>query len=214
MTGFTKIARLDFFTMKPQAFSYFAVVPMILMFGFIGSPTSISCITGAWFMALMASNIFAIQEKSNLDRLYASVSVSLKDIVLGRYIFMFMNYLVAFFVIIAVNFGFAFYRNTQITALDILDGFSFSFFVFSTITGIQMPLFFKMGYTKAKILSLIPVVAVMALMVIPPFISALSGIVDFMQSHRKVMVIIGVLASCVIQLISYHIAVLSYRKQK
>ena len=179
MTGFTKIARLDFFTMKPQAFSYFAVVPMILMFGFIGSPTSISCITGAWFMALMASNIFAIQEKS-----------------------------------IAVNFGFAFYRNTQITALDILDGFSFSFFVFSTITGIQMPLFFKMGYTKAKILSLIPFVAVMALMVIPPFISELSGIVDFMQSHRKVMVIIGVLASCVIQLISYHIAVLSYRKQK
>ena len=125
-----------------------------------------------------------------------------------------MYYLVDFFVIIAVNFGFAFYRNTQITALDILDGFSFSFFVFSTITGIQMPLFFKMGYTKAKILSLIPFVAVMALMVIPPFISALSGIVDFMQSHRKVMVIIGVLASCVIQLISYHIAVLSYRKQK
>lgn len=64
MTGFTKIARLDFFTMKPQVFSYFAVVPMILMFGVIGSPTSISCTTGAWFMALMASNIFPIQEKT------------------------------------------------------------------------------------------------------------------------------------------------------
>lgn len=214
MTGFTKITKLDFFTMRPQFFSYFALAPMVLMFGFIGSPTPILCVTGAWFMALMASNIFAIQEKNNLDRLYGSVSVSLKDIVLGRYIFMFLNYLVAFFAIIAVNFGFAFYRNTQIGALDIVCGFSFSFLVFSIITGIQMPLYFKMGYTKAKVLSLIPFLAVMALMVIPSFISALSGIVDFMQSHIKAMVIIGLLASCVIQLISYRIAVHFYRKRK
>lgn len=40
-------------------------------------------------------------------------SVSLKDIVLGRYIFMFLNYLVAFFAIIAVNFGFAFIETPK-----------------------------------------------------------------------------------------------------
>lgn len=214
MTGFMKITKLDFFTMKPQFFSYFALAPMVLMFGFIGSSTPILCVTGAWFMALMASNIFAIQEKNNLDRLYGSVSVSLKDVVLGRYIFMVLNYLVAFLAIIAVNFGFAFYRNTQIEALDIVCGFSFSFFVFSIITGIQMPLYFKMGYTKAKVLSLIPFLAVMALMVIPSFVSSLSGIVDFMQSHIKAMMIIGLLASCVIQLTSYRIAVRFYRKRK
>ena len=59
---------------------------------------------------------------------------------------------------------------------DIMLGLGLSFLVFSTITGIQMPLFFKMGYTKAKLWSVIPFAVVMLLVVLPSFVSALSGI--------------------------------------
>ncbi len=214
MTGFSRITKLDFFTMKSQFFAYLSLAATVLMFGFIGSSVTVLCITAAWFVALMSSNIFAIQEKNNLDRLYGSVSVGLKDIVLGRYVFMFLNYLLSFIAVIVLHFGFALYQNTAFSIIDIMLGFSLAFLVFSAITGIQMPLFFKMGYTKAKVWSLIPFIAVMVLVIIPSLVSALSGVIEFIQSHKGALMIGGILASCIIQFISYRIAVFLYRKRK
>lgn len=147
MTGYSKIAKLDFFTMNSQYISYLSLVAIVLLFSFMGSSITILCITGAWFVALMSSTIFALQEKNNLNRLYGSVSVRLNDIVLGRYIFVLLNYLFSFIIINILNIGFTLFRSTAIDAFDIMLGFSLSFFVFSVITGIQMPMFFKMGYT-------------------------------------------------------------------
>ena len=104
MTGVTRIAKLDFFIMKSQGISYLSLVAVILMFGLMGSSITVLCITGAWFIALMATNIFAIQEKNHLDRLYGSVCVSLNEVVLGRYTFVFLNYLATMFAIIILRF--------------------------------------------------------------------------------------------------------------
>ena len=77
-----------------------------------------------------------------------------------------------------------------------------------------MPLFFKMGYTKAKLWSVIPFAVVMLLVVLPSFVSALSGILDFAQSHKELFAFACILTSCIIQFVSYHIAVIFYRKQR
>ena len=145
MTGFLRITKLDLFTMKSQLVMYLSLALVVMMFGLMGSSVTILCITGAWFVALMSSNIFAIQEKNNLDRLYGSVSVSLKDIVLGRYVFSFLNYFISFLAVIILHFGFATFQDRTIELSEIVLGFSASFLVFSTITGIQMPIYFKMG---------------------------------------------------------------------
>ena len=212
MTGVARITKLDFFIMKSQAISYFSLVAVILIFGLIGSPITVLCITGAWFIALMATNIFAIQEKNHLDRLYGSVCVSLNEVVLGRYTFVFLNYLAV--AIIILYLGFVMCGKAIFNAPDMMLGSGLSFLVFSTITGIQMPLFFKMGYTKAKLWSLIPFAVVMLLVVLPSFVSALSGVLDFAQSHKELFAFACILTSCIIQFVSYHIAVIFYRKQR
>lgn len=214
MTGFLRITKLDFITMKSQFVAYLSLVLIAMMFGFMGSSVTLLCINGAWFVALMSSIIFAIQEKNNLDRLYGSVSVGLKDIVLGRYVFVFLNYFISFLVVIALQSGFALFQNKAMELSEIILGFSASFLVFSSITGIQIPLFFKMGYTKAKVWSMVPFVAVMALVAIPSFVPALSDIIEFMQSNKSILIVGCILASCVIQLLSYQIAVVAYRKRK
>ncbi|MCL1913384.1 MAG: ABC-2 transporter permease [Eubacteriaceae bacterium] len=214
MKGFLKITKLDFFTMKSQAAVYLSFVLIVLMFGFMGSSIIVLGITGAWFMALMSSNIFAIQEKNNLERLYGSVSVGLKDIVLGRYTFVILNYLASFLAIIVMCSGFALFQHKTLEVADILLGFSLSLLAFSVITGIQMPLFFKMGYTKAKVWSMVPFVAVMALVVIPSFVSALSGVIEFMLTNKGILIACSILASCVVQFFSYQIAVVVYRKRR
>ena len=92
MTGIMRMLKLDFFTIKSQIISYLSLVVIILMFECIGSPFFVLCITGAWFVVLISSNIFAIQEKNNMDFLYGSVSIRLNDIIRGRYLFMFLNF--------------------------------------------------------------------------------------------------------------------------
>jgi len=209
-----RITKLDFFTIKTQLLSYFSLVAIILMLGFMGSPVAVLCITGAWFIALQASNIFAIQEKNNLECLYGSVSVALKDIVLGRYIFMLLNYFISFLVVVALYIGFALYGNNAINLTDIMLGFGLSFFIFSAITGIQMPLFFKMGYTKAKIMALVPFLIIMLLVVIPSFINILSDLVQSAMANQGMIIAVGIIASCIIQFVSYKVAVIAYRKRK
>ena len=117
-------------------------------------------------------------------------------------------------VIIILYLGFVLCRKATFDVPDIILGLGLSFLVFSTITGIQMPLFFKMGYTKAKLWSVIPFAVVMLLVVLPSFVSALSGVLDFAQSHKELFAFACILTSCIIQFVSYHIAVIFYRKQR
>ena len=157
MTGVARITKLDFFIMKSQGISYLSLVAVILLFGLMGSSITVLCITGAWFIALMATNIFCHTGKNHLDRLYGSVCVSLNEVVLGRYTFVFLNYFTSMVVIIILYLGFVLCRKATFDVPDIMLGLGLSFLVFSTITGIQMPFIFsKMGYTKAKLWSVIP----------------------------------------------------------
>ena len=77
-----------------------------------------------------------------------------------------------------------------------------------------MPLFFKLGYTKAKIWAVVPFLVVMLLVIIPSFITVLSTFIQSVMSNRSMIIAVGIVASCVIQLISYKIAVIAYRKRK
>lgn len=214
MNGAFRIAKLDFFTMKSQAVLYAIMVLIIVVFYIMDSSIIVSFITGAWFTALMASNIFVIQEKNNLNRLYGSVSVELKDIVLGRYIFAFSNYVISLVTVIAVSLIVSLFRDMFIDVSNILLGFSLSLLIYSIITGIQMPLFFKLGYTKAKIWAVVPFLVVMLLVIIPSFITVLSTFIQSVMSNQSMIIAVGIVASCVIQLISYKIAVIAYRKRK
>lgn len=53
MTGFLRITKLDFFTMKAQLVSYLSLVLIVIMYAFMDSSVTILCITGAWFVALL-----------------------------------------------------------------------------------------------------------------------------------------------------------------
>jgi hypothetical protein len=216
MSGFMKITKLDFITMKSQFWAYLSLLAIIILFWTMNSDVVVLCISGAWFAALMAINIFSIQEKNGLDRLYGSISVTLEDIVLGRYIFMFLNYLASFFFIIILYIGVGIFLKDIIDISKVITGFSISLVVFSAIIGVQMPMFFKLGYTKARIWSMIPFIVVLAMTVIIQSLAftQFSAVIAFVQSHESVLIIGCILSGVIIQFLSYRIAVVAYRKRK
>ncbi len=213
MTGSLKMAKLDFFTMKTQFFGYLSLAALVLIFGYTDSSITLLGINVAWYTALMSSNIFAIQEKDNLDRLYGSLSISLKNIIFGRYIFMVLNYILSFLGAIILYSVLTLFQNRPLDLVNTLFAFGTSFVIFSAITGVEMPLFFKMGYTKAKVWFLLVFVVILALALSPFFIPALSEAIQPMLANKSICVVIAVLASCVIQYISYRASILAYRKR-
>ncbi|MDR1689206.1 MAG: ABC-2 transporter permease, partial [Clostridiales bacterium] len=112
MINSLKMAKLDFFTMKSQLASYMVIIFLVLFFGFMDASIIMICVNCAWFMALMSTMIFATQEKNNLNRLYGSLSLKLKDIVLGRYIFTVISFVLSFMFAVALFFGFTLLNPT------------------------------------------------------------------------------------------------------
>jgi len=214
MTNSLKMVKLDFFTMKSQLASYAVIVLFVLLFGFMGSSITLICINCAWFVALMSTTIFATQEKNNLNRLYGSLSLKLKDIVLGRYIFTVMSFVLSFIVAIVLFFGLALFQGNSFKLFDVFLSFGVSSLIFSAIVGMQMPVFFKMGYIKARVWIFIPFGGVIGLVVLFGVVKGLSGIIAFMRSNETILVISCLLASYIIQYLSYRVSIIAYRKRR
>ena len=210
MLGFLKMTKLDLFTIKPQFLSYLAVIPIALMYGFMThSPVAVISINIAWVEVLLLASIFAIQEKNGLDRLYGSLSMNLNEIILGRYIFALFFYTISFIGSIGV---FAILiRLNNISILDTLTGFCISLAYFSINTGIQFPIYFKLGYMKARFWFLF--VFIPLLFVMLPLIPVLYDPPQWFQSNRYIIITVSILASFLIQFISYKISLIFYRNR-
>ena len=64
MTGFLNMARLDLFTMKGQMKTCLLLGALVIYFGAMGTSLLILCFTGVWFIVLVLSTLFMIQEKT------------------------------------------------------------------------------------------------------------------------------------------------------
>ncbi|UWD49510.1 ABC-2 transporter permease [Clostridioides difficile] len=214
MTDSIKFTKLDIFTMKSYFNMNLVLLAVIMLFSYMGSSTLTLYITCSWFVALMISNIFAIEEKNNLSRLYGTLSIKLKDIVLGRYIFILLNFVLTVFIITILSIIVLSFKSKSIDIQEIILGISTSFLVFSAIVGVQIPIFFKMGYLKARFWSLIPYIIVLTLVLMTSLIDKISFVIDFIIGNQGIFSILGIISSFIILVVSYKISFLLYKSRR
>ncbi|MCC0719836.1 ABC-2 transporter permease [Clostridioides sp. ZZV14-6105] len=214
MTDSIKFTKLDIFTMKSYFNMNLVLLPVIMLFSYMGSSTLTLYITCSWFVALMISNVFAIEEKNNLSRLYGTLSIKLRDIVLGRYIFILLNFVLTVFIITILSIVVLFFKSKSIDIQEIILGISTSFLVFSAIVGVQIPIFFKMGYLKTRFWSLIPYIIVLTLVLMTSLIDKISFVIDFIIYNQGIFSILGLIASFIILVASYKISFLLYESRR
>ena len=214
MTGTLKMTKLDAFTMRPYFYTYLVLMPIMLLFAYIGSSDTLLYFTCSWFVALTATNIFAIEDKNNLGRLYGTLSIRLTDIVRGRYLFVLLSYAVAATLVLLFSTGIALYHGNAVAWDNSLMGLGVSFLAFSLIVGIQIPLFFRLGYVKAKFVAMIPFLLMMLIVMIPSLTDVMSGIAAFAQKHPVSLGLGSLLAGVLFLVVSCRVAVAFYRKRR
>ena len=166
MNKLKSFVRLDFMTVKPYFTVRIMLIFTVLAFALTAITGNISSAIGVGVMLgpMFISFPFAVGEKTNMDALYVILSIGRKTVVLGRYVFaLSLNICVVIFSFIfamaglftarAANFGNrageAFWLVILLAALV------------AVIEAIQLPIFFKLGYAKAKFFSLVPFFVIM-----------------------------------------------------
>ena len=210
MTGALKMVKLDILTVKSQLASYLIVLIFGVFGAYMDDPQMYLGINMAWFSVLMASNVFAVQESNKLERLYGSVSISQTNIVLGRYIFMWINHIICISAVIIVYLVAILFRNEQPKIPDVLLAFGVSLAAFSAVAGVAVPVFFKMGYIKARYWFLfIFLIAFVALLILYLRL----GLLTMLFANQVASAAILTIAGAIIQYISYRFSIHAYRNR-
>jgi len=183
--------RLDLITVKPyltyKNLLIFVGVALIMTVSNMSAGAAIGLLMA--FFAIYAGYPFAIGEKSGIDALYVTLSIKRNTVVLGRYLF------AVVLDICAGLFAFIFYFITltitqnRFDCLEILSTILVLFLTFSAIQAIQLPIYFKLGYTKTKFLAYLPSI------VLPVIILAFSNRFRDVFSVEQINGLLGWFAS-------------------
>lgn len=208
----TQAMKLDAYTMKPlwKMALGFLIVPMIL--GVVTDPL-ISIMVTMTFVAFLLNIVFSIGENSNFDKLYGILPIQQRQIVIGRYLFSALvltlfaiaSYLI--YVVLAMSQG----------SVNYAAGFAFlcvSMMIACFFISIQFPIYFKMEYSKAAFMSVVPYIVCFAigsplisqLMKDPVIFTRVMEIVEFFQQRLFLLALCGIGGSIGMLLLSYQIA--------
>lgn len=213
MSNVFNMARLDLYTLKSQM-AMFLVIPVIaVFFSLMGSTLAVLGFSAVWLVILINTNLFAIEEKYGLERLYSSLALDKKSVVLGRYISTTLNYLFTFFVITIIGILISFVQGYHNSIDDFIKGFCLSLLAFSLISAIQLPIYFWAGYTKGRFLSLIPFLIIVGFVMLQSFFEKLEGVMNSILAYGNGIHAICLIVSIVVMVASYGVSVLCYKKR-
>lgn len=153
-------AKLDYLTVKPYlTLKSFAILLALFVFLSIGTGGT-SMMIGMLMMygTIYATYPFAVGDKNGIDTLYATLPLKKRNIVTGRYIFaLCLNLLVGAvaFALSAILMG---VTGKVFDLRETLATILICFFVFGILEAVQLPIYFKLGYAKAKFLAYLPLV--------------------------------------------------------
>lgn len=186
-----KQIKLDIISMKP----YYTLKNLIILSGislfysFINESPVVMLSMTLTFAVIFSSNPFLLGENSGIDALYKIFSIDSKKVVIGRYI------LAGLIFIVASLLGFSIYtivsliKNMPI-GLDMLMYLGMNFVLFGIIISFQYPMFFKSGYTKAKIFWFLPILIIGILgMLVGYFIKDFGPIINFLLENQRMIIV-------------------------
>lgn len=213
--------RLDFITVKPyftlKNLIIFALAPLIFIITTESSATSMGWLM--IFATLYVSYPFAVGEKNGIDALYPTLSVGRSTVVTGRYLFALVFDLSTAAAAYTYSFaattilGQAFKAGEALTTILVL------LVVFSLIQAIQLPIYFKFGYARARLWTYLPFLAfplalfaAKALLGDDP-VNKIAVFIEWILANQFVAVVLGAVIWLGVILVSFQISLALYNRR-
>lgn len=214
---------LDFVTIKPyfslKNLAIIIIAPLFLLISTGASTMGVGMFV--IFSAMYISYPFVICEKNNMDTLYPTLSLNRKTIVLGRYLFALSFNLCALLMGIVVTFTTLFIMRRPINTAELLLTAFAMLAITTIIEAVQFPIYFKLGYEKAKLLAYMPFIGFwLGALGINSLISKIgglpenvSGFLGWLAANPNLAVLSGAVIWLGLMLVSLQISLSFYNKR-
>ena len=166
MSATQAIVRLDLITVRPYRKQLLVLVAVGLGITISMPDPSVALPAAAVYAALAAAYPFAIGDKADLSTLPGALPVQRSAVVLGRYVFATLTFLGAAVLATLAMLAVAAARSLPVEPATTAVLLATSFVVFALTVGIQFPLYFALGYTRARMLSYLPFAAIVGIFVV------------------------------------------------
>ena len=220
MNKVLSFVRLDFITIKSYLkYTYIFFVLVLIMPTFNGN----AFMAIIFVMALATVYIsypFLIGEKSNLDALYATLSIKRSTVVSGRYLFALVLDISVGLLVFILSSVVLIVMQEEFSVIASLSVVLISFYVFSFIQAFQLPIYFRSSYAKAKIIGALPLFIFLLVVMAGAFImldtfsaEEIEALFDWLAANTLVVAIVAAAIWLAVMGVSYKISLLFYEKR-
>lgn len=197
MKAYLDFIKLDLITIKPYVtfknFIIFGLSTVFVIYGTKTSVTALGILMG--FGTLYVTYPFAVGEKNGIDSLYVFLGINRNTVVLGRYLYAFVidlsfclfGFFITWIISLLMSFPISLVDNLIVLCFLLL------FFTFSQF--IQLPIYFKNGYSKARLSAyvpflIIPICVVLFSQLYPSFTSLFDSILNWFILYPTIPILI------------------------
>ncbi len=213
MSALKSTLRLEGYFIKPFFKSILILLVFPLAFAFGNQSVSVGITVTMGIAMLFASYNFVQEEKGNVAQIFGVLPIDEKTRVKGRYLFVVLAGLITlvFAVILSSLVG---VWGGFFAAEEVVLGSLLGMLVFSLFVSIQLPMFYKYGYSKARFFTFIPYILVVVLAPTATMIAkdmdtqALNNWMQTLMQNPALFAVLGAAAALVISLLLFFI---SYR---
>lgn len=155
-----RTARLDLRSIAPYGRTQVVVMVLVVpLFAWLTGEPATALVIAAVFATFLTSYPFAIADKFDLDTLYGMLPTSRRALVAGRFLLALGLYVAAAALGAVMSVGIALARDQAIATGDAALVLAISFAIFAVVVALQHPFFWAMGYTRARAVSYVPLLA-------------------------------------------------------
>jgi hypothetical protein len=225
MSKLQSFVRLDFVTVKP----YFTVktlliyMAMTIYMAIITKNVASAIGVGMLFATMNIGYPCALGEKCNMDALYVTLGADKKTVVKGRYIFALLFNICAIAAVTAISLAALAVTGTLGSAgetFGVLGAALAISVIFLLVQSAQIPLYFKFGYSKAKLFSVLPFfliaafVAYFTISVQGGMSDAMIAFAEFIADNARAIAAATVVFLMIVVFVSYKLSLTFYKKRE
>ncbi len=210
MTNVIKSVRLDYYTLKSNYARFIIIYALAVLLAVFTQPVIAIVIIMA-FSVFLSGLVFSIYEKNNLSRLYGILPLRRTDVVIGRFIFALCFCLINMLVSGCMAYIISSYSGKGMEQSTFITYLSASFLYYCLAIGISFPIYFKIGFSKAYIFTMLPMYIIIMGSVLISKKADLSGLKQTFQyyiSHQHMIWITGCGAGLILLAVSCFVSCL------
>jgi hypothetical protein len=205
--------KLDYFVLKGN-YKIFLVFPYLiaLVLGFTKYTYMMGMIV-LLISAVSGTTFFSIYEKNHLSKLYGMLPLKRTEAVLGRYLYALLFGILNGIVSGTLTYIFSFVLKNSISPLAFSVSMSIGFLYYCFIIGMEFPILFRFGYSKAYMLTTLPMYLLFIFgLIISKKVDfnnlsrSMSRAIDYFTANPALVWVMGIGAGLVLICISYALA--------